>query len=136
MGKLQKGFQDRRPWICIQIKYYHICIVITKLGIYNGVPVRIITRGTLREFWEKYPDAEQELKYWHDKIKNASYASPNEVIPENPKSDIVGNNRIVFNICHNKYRLIVLFRYNLQWAFIRFLGTHKEYDQINDIKNI
>lgn len=121
---------------CLRRKYYHICIVITVLGIYNIALVRIITKGTLKEFWEKYPDAEQELKYWHDKIKNASYASPNEVITENPKSDTVGNNRIVFNICHNKYRLIVLFRYNLQWAFIRFIGTHKEYDQIKDIKNI
>lgn len=98
--------------------------------------MRIITKGTLKEFWEKYPDAEQELKYRHDKVKNAEHGSPNEVIADNPKSDTVGNNRVVFNVCHNKYRLIAVFRYNLQRVYIRFLGTHKEYDQIKDIRNI
>ncbi len=98
--------------------------------------MRIITKGTLRAFWEQYPDAEQELKYWYDKMKNASYQSPNEVIQDNPKADTVGNNRVVFNICRNKYRLIALFRYNLQRVYIRFIDTHKEYDKIQDIKNI
>ena len=98
--------------------------------------MRIITKGALKEFWEQHPDAEQELKYWYDKIKNASYNSPNEVILDNPKADTVGNNRVVFNICHNKYRLIALFRYNLQRVYIRFIDTHKEYDKIQDIKNI
>jgi mRNA interferase HigB len=98
--------------------------------------VRIITKGTLHDFWHKYPDAEQELKFWYEKVKNAAYQSPNEVIADNPKTDTVGNNRIVFNICRNKYRLIVLFRYNLQRVYIRFVGTHKEYDRISDIKNI
>lgn len=93
-------------------------------------------KGTLKEFWIRYPDAEQELKYWHQKIKEADYRSPNEIIHDNPTADVVGNNRIVFNICRNKYRLIVLFRYTLQRAYIRFIGTHKEYDKIVDIKNI
>jgi mRNA interferase HigB len=90
--------------------------------------MRIITKGTLREFWELYPDSEQELKYWYDKIKNASYQTPNEVIEDNLKTDTVKNNRIVFNICRNKYRLIALFRYKIQTVYIRFIGTHKEYD--------
>lgn len=98
--------------------------------------MRVITKGTLREFWEKYPDSEQELKYWYDKMKNAKYNSPNEVIEDNPKTDTVGNNRIVFNISHNKYRLIATFRYRLKRVYIRFIGTHKEYDKIEDIKNI
>jgi mRNA interferase HigB len=98
--------------------------------------MRIITKGTLREFWEQYPDSEQELKYWYDKMKNANYSSPNEVIEDNPKTNTVGNNRIVFNICRNKYRLIALFRYKLQTVFIRFIGTHKDYDRIVAIKNI
>jgi len=98
--------------------------------------VRIITKGTLKEFWDKYPDSEQELKYRHDQIKSAYYSSPNEIVRDNPRADIVGNNRIVFNICHNKYRLLILFRYNLQRAYIRFIGTHKEYDKIEDIKNM
>ncbi len=98
--------------------------------------MRIITKGTLKDFWIRYPDAEQELKYWHQKIKESDYRSPNEIIRDNPAADVVGNNRIVFNICRNKYRLIVLFRYTLQRAYIRFIGTHKEYDKIVDIKNI
>ncbi len=98
--------------------------------------MRIITKGTLREFWEQYHDSEQELKYWYEKIKNAKYQNANDVIKDNPKADTVGDNRIVFNICHNKYRLIALFRYNLQRVYIRFIGTHKEYDQIEKIRKI
>lgn len=98
--------------------------------------MRIIIKGTLREFWEQYHDSEQELKYWYEKIKNAKYQNANDVIKDNPKADTVGDNRIVFNICHNKYRLIALFRYNLQRVYIRFIGTHKEYDQIEKIRKI
>lgn len=98
--------------------------------------MRVITKGTLREFWEKFPDSEHELKFWFQKMKDATYANANEVINETPKADAVGNNRMVFNICRNKYRLIVLFRYKIQIVYIRFIGTHKEYDLIKDIKNI
>lgn len=98
--------------------------------------MRIITKGALREFWIRYPDSEQELKIWYREIQLATYQNPNEVKGGYPSADNVGNNRFVFNICHNKYRLIVVFRYNLQRVYIRFLGTHKEYDRIKDIKNI
>ncbi len=98
--------------------------------------MRIIAISTLRAFWEKYPDAEQPLKYWHEKMRKATYRSANEVITATPRTDTVGNNRIVFNICYNKYRLVALFRYNSQKIFIRFIGTHKEYDKIEDIKTI
>lgn len=98
--------------------------------------MRVMTRKTLRLFWQKYSDSEQALKYWNDKMKKASYKSSNEVIEATPKSDTVGNNRIVFNICHNKYRLVALFRYDFQRVYVKFLGTHKEYDKIEDIKNI
>lgn len=98
--------------------------------------MRIIARGTLRDFWERYPDTEQELKYWHEKIKNADYRTASEVIADNPRADTVGNNQIVFNICRNRYRLIALFRYQMQRVHIRFIGTHKDYDRITDIRNI
>lgn len=98
--------------------------------------MRIITKGTLRSFWEQYPDSEQELKYWYRKMDKAAYQNPNEVKSETPSADNVGNNRFVFNICHNKYRLIAGFRYGLQRVYIRFIGTHKEYDRITDIKHI
>jgi mRNA interferase HigB len=98
--------------------------------------MRIIKRKTLQDFWEIHSDSEQPLKYWYEKIKNANYQNPNDVINDNPKSDTVGNGRIVFNIAHNKYRLIALFRYKIQTVYIRFIGTHKQYDQIKNIENI
>ena len=98
--------------------------------------MRVIAVSTLREFWEEYSDSEQELKAWNTKMKNASYQNANDVIQDTPKADTVGNNRIVFNICRNKYRLIALFRYKLQTVYIRFVGTHKEYDKIENIREI
>lgn len=98
--------------------------------------MRIVTKGTLKEFWLKYPDSEQELKTWHERIKQTTYLNPNEVLKEFHGADAIGNNRVVFNICFNKYRLIVVFRYKIKTVFIRFIGTHKMYDRINDIKNI
>lgn len=104
--------------------------------LYEIENMRIIARNTLKEFWNKYVDSEQELKSWYLKIRNADYKNPNEVISESPSADNIGNNRIVFNICHNKYRLIVVFRYKLKRVYIRFIGTHKEYDKIENIKEI
>jgi mRNA interferase HigB len=98
--------------------------------------MRVIAVSTLREFWEKYPDSEQELKTWNAKMKNSNYKNVNDIKTETPSADQVGNNRVVFNICRNKYRLIVVFRYKMQAIYIRFIGTHKEYDKIEDIKNI
>ena len=98
--------------------------------------MRIIKKKTLRDFWEQYPDSEQPLKYWFEKVKNADYQNPNEVIMDNPKSDTISNGRIVFNVTHNKYRLIVLFRYKIQTVYISFIGTHKEYDKTENIEHI
>lgn len=69
-------------------------------------------------------------------MKNSNYQNVNDVKTETPSADQVGNNRVVFNICRNKYRLIVVFGYIMQAIYIRFIGTHKEYDKIEDIKNI
>lgn len=98
--------------------------------------MRVIAISTLRDFWDKYPDSEQELKIWCKMINEASFQSPNEVKAVIPSADQVGNNRMVFNIFRNKYRLIVVLRYKLQRVYIRFIGTHKDYDKIEDIKNI
>ncbi len=69
-------------------------------------------------------------------MRKGTYQNPNQVIADYPMADTVGNNRIVFNICHNKYRLIVTFRYTHKRIYIRFVGTHKEYDAIKDIATI
>ncbi|GAB4001332.1 type II toxin-antitoxin system HigB family toxin [Spirosoma daeguense] len=98
--------------------------------------MHIISVSTLKAFWEQHPDAEGPLRAWYSEIKRSDYHNPNEVIRDYPMADTVKNNRIVFNICHNKYRLVVTFRYKYKRIYIRFIGTHKEYDAIEDIANI
>ena len=98
--------------------------------------MRIFSKGTLRQFWEQYPDARPSLETWYDVIEKISFKFPSEVTTFFKDADTLKNNRIVFNICENKYRLIVKFEYQYQTAFIRFIGTHKEYDKIKNIHNI
>ena len=98
--------------------------------------MRIFSKGTLRNFWEKYPDARSALETWHSILEEIDFKNPNEVIKFFKDADTIKNNRIVFNICKNKYRLIVKFEYQLNFAFVRFIGTHKEYDKLSDIENI
>ena len=92
---------------------------------------RIIAKKTLREFWLKHSDSEQYLKTWYETAKNSNWTSPNEVKQTYINASILKDNRVVFNIKGNSYKLIVKFNYKRQWAFIRFLGTHAEYDRIN-----
>ncbi len=98
--------------------------------------MRIFTRGTLRAFWDYKPDARPALEFWYDAIEKNRFQNPNEVIGFFKNADTVGNGRIVFNITHNKYRLVAKFEYERQLVFVRFIGTHKDYDKIEDIKNI
>lgn len=98
--------------------------------------MRIFSKGTLSTFWEAYPDARASLEFWYDTIENTSFETPHEVINHFNNADTVGNGRIVFNIARNKYRLIAKFQYELQFVFVRFIGSHKDYDKIEDIENI
>jgi len=98
--------------------------------------MRIFTKGTIRGFYEIYPDAEPSLKTWFEVIEERDFENPNQVIWLFKNSDTLGNGRIVFNICNNKYRLVAKFEYQKKLVFVRFIGTHKEYEQIRDIKNI
>ena len=92
---------------------------------------RIVAKRTLREFWEKHRDCEQYLKTWHQTVSSADWKSPNDVKRTYVNASIIAGNRVVFNIKGNDYRLVVKFNYQRQWAFIRFIGTHKEYDKID-----
>jgi mRNA interferase HigB len=96
---------------------------------------RIFSKSTLREFWETYPDSEQYLKTWYDTAMNSKWKTPNEVKQTYANASILKNSRIVFNIKGNTYRLVAKFNYEKQWIFIRFIGTHTEYDEI-DADNI
>jgi mRNA interferase HigB len=95
--------------------------------------MRIISRKTLRQFWEKpqYGDAKQALQAWFREATNADWASPAEIKAAFRTASIVGNNRVVFNICGNKYRLVVRVNYPYRVMYIRFIGTHPQYDRIN-----
>ena len=92
---------------------------------------RIIAKKTLREFWEKHADSEQYLKTWYETATNSNWKSPNEVKGTYINASVLKDSRVVFNIKGNSYRLIVKFNYERQWAFIKFIGTHSEYDKIN-----
>ena len=85
----------------------------------------------MREFWEIYPDSEQHLLSWYRETLKAEWNSPNEIKQAYASASILKNSRVIFNICGNKYRLVVEINFNRKWLFIRFVGTHKEYDKID-----
>ncbi|MBW8050351.1 MAG: type II toxin-antitoxin system HigB family toxin [Cytophagales bacterium] len=96
---------------------------------------RIFAKSTLRTFWENHADSEQYLKTWYDTAMNSNWKVPNDVKKIYANASILRNSRIVFNIKGNSYRLIVKFNFEKQWAFIRFIGTHSQYDKV-DANNI
>lgn len=98
--------------------------------------MRIIAKRTLRDFWEAYPDAETSLRFWFEQIAKQDWQTPNDIINAFNGADIVGNGRMVFNIAGNKYRLVIKFVYETQICYVRFIGTHKEYDRISDIQHL
>lgn len=95
--------------------------------------MHIIAKRTLREFWEApgHDDAEQPLKAWYAEAAHATWRTPVDVKAQYGSASIIGDNRVVFNIGGNKYRLVVKFHYNTGIGFIRFIGTHAEYDEID-----
>ena len=92
---------------------------------------RIFAKSTLREYWEKHPETEQYLKTWYETAMNSDWRTPNEVKQTYVNASILKDSRIVFNIKRNSYRLVVKFNFDKQWIFIRFIGTHSEYDKID-----
>lgn len=98
--------------------------------------MRVIAKRTLREYWGKpdRQDSEEPLKAWHSEAKAAKWQNPGEVRAQYGTASFVGD-RVVFNIAGNKYRLVVCIRYDIQIIFIRFIGSHREYDDI-DVRTI
>ena len=90
--------------------------------------MRIIAKRTLREYWSRKPRAEQPPKAWYAMARKADWATPADVKSAYGNASIVGNDRVVFNIGGNRYRLIVRFDYARRIGYVRFLGTHAEYD--------
>ena len=96
--------------------------------------MRVIAKGTLRDFLLKHADCEQALKSWYDEADKSSWKHPNDIKLEYPFASILSDNRVVFNIKGNSYRLIVKISYPYQMVWVRFIGTHAEYDKINAAK--
>ena len=93
--------------------------------------MRIIARKTLREFWRCHPDAEQPLLAWYREVKQADWDTPASLKEVYASASIVGGNRAVFNIKGNNYRLVVKINYRYHVVYIRFVGTHAEYDAVD-----
>ena len=93
--------------------------------------MRIISRKKLREFWENHPDAHEPLQSWYTDTKRATWKSPVDIKKVYRTASILPNNRVVFNIKGNHYRLIVVVKYKYGRVYIRFVGTHSEYDKID-----
>jgi mRNA interferase HigB len=92
--------------------------------------MRIVSRNTLQAFWEKHPDSAEPLKAWFKVAKGANWKTPQEIKDCYGNASFVGKDRAVFNIAGNKYRLITLVNYPAGILFIKFVGTHSEYDKI------
>lgn len=94
--------------------------------------MRVIAKRTLVRFWESgHGDAEQPLKSWHALVKSASWSHPEEIKAKFSTASFLANNRVVFNISGNKYRLVVKVEYEFRAVYIRFIGSHAEYDKID-----
>ncbi len=93
--------------------------------------MHIVAVKSLRVFWEQYPDAEQALKSWVDEAKKAAWLQPAQIKEQYRSASILKNRRVVFNIKGNDYRLVVSIAYHYQAVYVKFIGTHKEYDDID-----
>ena len=93
--------------------------------------MRIISRKALRLFWERHPASEQALRAWYHDAQQANWTSPEDIRQTYATASIIANNRVVFNIRGNNYRLIVAINYPYQIIYIRFVGTHAEYDRVD-----
>jgi mRNA interferase HigB len=97
--------------------------------------MRVIGAPKLHKFWKRRRDAKAQLEAWFAEAEYAIWRSPSDIKKRYAKASIIGNNRVVFNICGNKYRLVVHIKYEFQTVLIRFIGTHVDYDRI-DAKEI
>ena len=93
--------------------------------------MRIIAKKALREFWKRHPDAEEPLLAWYREVEQADWDTPAKLKAKYRSASIVGDNRVVFNIKGNNYRLVVKINYRYRVVYVRFVGTHAEYDTVN-----
>jgi mRNA interferase HigB len=93
--------------------------------------MRVIAKKHLVQFWAIYKDAEHPLKAWYDEALSANWHSPQVIKEQFRNASFIGNNRVIFNIKGNDYRLIVAVAYRFGVVYIKFIGTHAQYDKID-----
>lgn len=93
--------------------------------------MKVIALATLRNFWVEHRDAEQPLKAWHDEAVRSLWKQPADVKAQYRNASILKNRRVVFNIKGNDYRLIVAVAYKIGVVYVKFVGTHAQYDAID-----
>ncbi len=96
--------------------------------------MRVIAKKILREFWQKHRDCEQQLKAWYQETSKAEWKNTKDIKRDYPAASLLVNNRVVFNIKGNHYRLITKLNFDYQMVWIRFIGTHSDYDKIDATK--
>lgn len=93
--------------------------------------MRVISKRTLQDFWNIHPDAMNPLAEWYAEVSKVLWQSPQDIKARYKSASFLCDNRVVFNIAGNKYRLIVKVNYPYNTVYVRFVGTHAEYDKIN-----
>ena len=93
--------------------------------------MRVIAKRTLRQFWERYPDAQGPLEAWHSESMKAQWENPQQIKNQFGSASVLKGGRIVFNIGGNKYRLVLSMDYGRQACYVKFIGTHSTYDTID-----
>ncbi|MBV8063603.1 MAG: type II toxin-antitoxin system HigB family toxin [Nevskia sp.] len=93
--------------------------------------MRVIALSALRDFWMRHPQSETPLRVWYAEAGRAAWRSPADIKLAHRTASVLANNRVVFNIKGNDYRLVVAVHYNRGMMFIRFVGTHAEYDRVD-----
>ena len=93
--------------------------------------MRVIAKKTIKNLWINYSDCEQQLKTWYQEATDSSWKSPADIKRLYPSASILADNRVVFNIKGNTYRIVVRINYDYSIIWIRFIGTHAQYDKID-----
>ncbi|WP_191559087.1 MULTISPECIES: type II toxin-antitoxin system HigB family toxin [Brevundimonas] len=93
--------------------------------------MNVVARKTLQAFWARHPSAKGPLTSWYDHAKAADWRSPQDVRNDFRSADFVSDNRVVFDIGGNKYRVVVRISYTFKQVLVKFVGTHAEYDRID-----
>jgi len=103
--------------------------------LYYNYPMHVISKKTLREYWEDHANIRGDLEAWYDHVRNARWSTPSDIQKDYRSASILPDNRVVFNLKGNQYRLVVRINYEYHTVFIRFVGTHADYDRIDATKS-